>query len=177
MNRACLVAATLVALSGTASAGYVGLGIGSQPALGDDAEVRPTSRSAKLLAGSRWGRFSIEGALGGFGIGRAAPGSLEFGNAYQLSLSGKFNLPLGDNFEAFGRVGLAHTWLDAEELVYEAEGNGFLVGAGIEYRLDVGVAGASLFFDYQINRAALEGDYQRYDLTSRMFSIGATVGF
>lgn len=177
MNRACLVAATLVALSGTASAGYIGLGIGSQPALNDQGQIAATSRSGKLLAGSRWGRFSLEGALGGFGISRAAPGSIEFGNAYQLSLSGKFNLPLGNNFEAFGRVGLQHTWLDAEEVVYETEGNGFLVGAGIEYRLDVGVAGASVFFDYQINRAALKGDYQSYDLTSRMFAIGATVGF
>ena len=177
MNRACLVAACLVTLSGTASAGYLGLGIGSVPAVSDDAQFQASSRSGRLIAGSRWGRFSLEGALGGFGVSRRESLASEIGDAYQLSVAAKLNLPLGDNFEVFGRFGLARTWLDVEETAFAAEGDGFLVGAGLEYRIDVGVAGASIFADYQVSRADMENDFQGYDLTTRMFTIGATVGF
>lgn len=179
MTRVALVAATLAALTGTASAGYIGLGIGSVPAVSDDQPYTPTSRSAKVLVGSRWGRFSLEGALGGFEVG--VLGSTTVGKLYQFSAAAKLNLPLGDNFEAFGRFGLGHSRAVIEDdyRVYEARGNGFLVSAGLEYRLDVGVAGASAFIDYQINNADLTYDsgQQTASVTSRMFSLGATLGF
>lgn len=184
MNRAGLASATLVTLAAlvaapsTASAGYIGLGIGSVPAFSEDADLgfHASSRSAKLVAGSRFGRLSIEGALGGFDI---AQNGYAFGKVYQLSLSGKLSLPLGDGFDAFGRLGVGHTWIEAEDPGFEfaeGAGNGLVFGAGIEYRVGFLVGGA-IFVDYQISRTELANDVFQTEADSRMFSLGATLGF
>jgi len=175
MKSALLVAAGLMAITTSASAGtYLGLALGTEPGVNDELNdiATPDGRSGRALAGIRIGRISIEGALNGFGVvtGRGDQ------NVYQLSASGKFNLPLGDGFEVFGRAGLERTWLNLDDDRYDLSGNGFLVGAGFEYRLDLGVTSASIFVDYTVHRATLEDQREQVDATSRMWGLGFTVG-
>lgn len=97
MNRACLAVILVAAASPAASAGtYLGLGIGTAPALNDDngtaRHVVPSSRSGKVFAGMRFGQISVEGGIGGFSLLQQdqRPGQtalLPFGSAYQASLS------------------------------------------------------------------------------------------
>jgi hypothetical protein len=53
-----------------------------------------------------------------------------------------------------------------------------LVGAGIEYKLNLGIGAGSLFLDYTISNALLEGEDPRlkFDTTTRTWTLGITVG-
>jgi len=51
--------------------------------------------------GFRFGQFSVEGALLGYGL---VSDTTRHSDAKELSVAGKFNLPIGYDFEAFGRV-------------------------------------------------------------------------
>ncbi len=176
MKTALLLSAGLMALSTTASAGgYVGLALGSQPAVDDDlgGVATPTGRSLRGLGGFRFGHVSVEGAVNGFGVvtGRGAH------TVYQLSAAAKLNLPLGNGFEAFGRAGLERTWLNLDDERYNMTGDGFLVGAGFEYRLDFVLTSASIFVDYTLHRATLEdGGAREVDATTRVWGLGFSVG-
>jgi len=175
MKCALLVATGLLAISTTASAGgYLGLGLGTPPGVNEEMAMTatPAGRSLRGLGGMRFGRFSVEGALNGFGVvtGRGDQ------TVYQASVAAKFNLPLGNNFEALGRAGLERTWLNLDDDRYNFAGNGFLVGAGFEYRLDLGIKNASVFVDYTIHHATLENTRGQVGETSRIWGLGFTVG-
>jgi Outer membrane protein beta-barrel domain len=176
MKRAVLVATGLLAISTTATAGgYLGLGLGAQPGVNDQMAMStpPVGRSLRGLAGLRLGKLSLEGAINGFDvIARGAERPL-----YQLSGALKLNLPLGDNFEAFGRAGLERTWLDVDDARYNLTGDGFLAGGGFEYRLDAILASASLFVDYTVHHATLEdARNNKLDEISRIWALGFTIG-
>jgi len=175
MKRAALAMTMLAATSGVASAGgYLGLGVGTGPALDGDVELYSVGRSGKLLAGSRFGQFSIEGALGQFDARLSNNDPLDF---YQASIAGKVNIKLGDGFEAFGKLGLQRTWLNHSSPTIDRSGNGYLVGAGIEYRLDLAVASGSIFLDYQYNDATLVDHMSREsEVSARMWTIGLMIG-
>jgi opacity protein-like surface antigen len=189
MKRAALVVATLAAVSGTASAGtYLGLGIGPSPTVSDDKDrLDAVGRSGKVLLGFGMGRLSIEGSIGrndmtlADQMGRAIP----YGHLWQASASGKLNFPLGDRFEAFGRAGLIHMRVDAADRpedrrdALRISGNGFLIGGGFEYRLNLGVGGGSIFLDYTIANADLSSDLSQqlqFDTTTRIWTLGLTIG-
>jgi hypothetical protein len=177
MLRASIVALVLTASATHALAGgFLGLGIGTAPGINDEAKAKmaPSGRSARFLGGYSFGRFSVEGAVGGFGVSTTRGDQ----TAYQASASGKYNLPLGDKFEAFGRAGLEHTSVSMGDARYDFSGNGVVVGAGFEYRVDVGFAKGSLFVDYNIHHATLTSDSNKTGIgeTTRMFSLGLTVG-
>jgi hypothetical protein len=89
---------------------------------------------------------SVEGTAQRYGVLNESGRSPFDGT--QLGVAAKLNLPLGNRFEAFGRGGLQRTWLSTNTNQPSYTGNGWLVGAGIEYRLDLGVAGGSIFIDY-----------------------------
>jgi Outer membrane protein beta-barrel domain len=179
MKSALLLAAGLLAISAisttAAAGGYLGLGLGTQPGVNDemDTKAAPVGRSLRGIGGLRFGKFSIEGALNGFGV--IVP---NFGdkNVYQLSVAGKLNLPLGNNFEGFGRAGVERTWLGLDDERYDFAGNGFLVGAGFEYRLNALISNASIFVDYTIHHASLENTRSTVDETSRIWGLGFTIG-
>ena len=176
MKSAFLLATGLLAISTPAVAGgYLGLGLGTQPGVNDDmaAKAAPVGRSLRGLGGVRFGKFSIEGALNGFGVVVDNYGDQ---TVYQFSVAAKYNLPLGNHFEAFGRAGLERTWLSLGDDRYDYAGNGVLIGAGFEYRLDIGRSGASVFVDYTIHHAGLENTRSELDATSRIWSLGFTVG-
>jgi len=176
MKCASLVAAALVAISSTASAGtYLGLAIGTEPGVNGDFETAapPLGRSLRGLAGIRFGNFAIEGAVNGFGVDVRSYGSQ---NVYQASASAKLNFPLGSGFEAFGRAGLERTWLSLGDDRYNYRGDGFLVGGGFELRIDAILTNASLFVDYNVHHATLDNTRGSVDETSRIWALGFTVG-
>ena len=178
MKSALLLATGLLAISSTASAGgYLGLALGTQPGVNDEMAKdvgNPSGRSLRALGGIRFdNNFSIEGALNGFGVIAPSRGDQ---TAYQISVAGKLNLPLGDNFEAFGRLGLERTWLDVGDDRYNWSGNGFLVGGGFAYRLDAVLNHAALFVDYTIDHATVENTRAKRDETARIWGLGFTIG-
>jgi hypothetical protein len=178
MKGALLLTTGLLAISTTASAGgYLGLALGTQPEVNDELTTRapnatPVGRSLRGLGGVRLGNFAIEGALNGFGVVTNRGDQ----NVYQASVSAKLNLPFGNNFEGFGRAGLERTWLNLDDDRYNLTGDGFLVGAGFEYRLDLGINDVSIFVDYTIHHASLENTSGEVDETSRIWGLGFTVG-
>jgi hypothetical protein len=180
MKSSLITLAVAVLIPSTASAGtYLGLGIGSAPEVNEEADrLESAGRSGKVLLGMRWGNFSVEGAVGRFDMARRNDRGLmlPFGDTYQASLAGKLSLPLGNNFEAFGRAGLHKSWIDAETDDLDVSGDGYLIGAGIEYRLNLAIGQGSIFVDYQYNDTKLEGDRFMFDGSSRMFTVGLTVG-
>ena len=175
MNRAWLVTSVLVAMTTPAAAGYVGLGIGTAPAMNDDADsLTSNGRSGRLFVGSRWGQISVEAAVHKFDV--LSPGREPF-DLYQGSVAGRASFPLGNGFEAFGKLGLQRTWLVNPNESFDKAGNGFLVGGGFEYRFNLVLAHASVFIDYQFNKATLDGARGELDVSSRMWTLGLALGF
>jgi len=188
MKRAALVAALLAASSSAASAGtYLGIGIGTNGVYEDSERLVEDGRSARLFAGysfrpMKYGTFSIEGALNGYGLGLRDRTSVVEIDAYQLSAAGKFNVPLANRFEAFGRLGLQHTTAGAANSIYDTSGTGFLAGAGIEYRFTPGIGtGASVLLDYQLSKVTLSGERFQgptaFNILERQWAISAAVAF
>lgn len=165
-----VVAVLLVLGSSTAHAGgYLGLGIGPSPAVNDNLDsLSPSGRSGRFLAGFRFSKLAVEGAV------TAYTASVGY-DARQFQLTGKYNHELGSGFEVYGRFGVHHTSLDADDAMYDVSGNGLLIGGGAELRLPLPIT-ASMFLDYSLASATLSGD--RYDLehSSRMWMLGFTIG-
>jgi len=169
------VMASVLVSAGTASAGGdLGLAVGTKPSMSDELENVgvPLGRSLRGLAGIRFGNLSVEGAVNGFDVhtGRGDQ------TVYQASAALKLNLPLGNNFEAFGRAGLERTWLSLDDDRYDLEGDGFMLGGGIELRINALISNASLFLDYTVHRATLKDSRDSVDATTGMFGIGFTIG-
>ncbi len=188
MKRAALAVALVAAMSSVATAGtYVGLGIGTNAVSEGSDRLVEDGRSAKVLVGyrfrpMRFGAISLEGTIGGYGLGLKDGTKIVQLDAYQLSAAGRFNLPLSNNFEAFGRLGLQHTTAGGDNPLYDTSGSGFLVGAGIAYLFNVGVGtGAAVSIDYQINRAELSGERFKgptaFSVTERQWTLGVTMSF
>ena len=187
MMRAALALAFVAATSSAASAGvYVGLGIGTNALSERDDRLVEDGRSFRLLVGYqfrplRHGTIAVEGSYGSYGVG-LKDSTVRLMDGDQLSIAARYSLPIADNFEAFGRLGLQHTSVGGYDPLYDTSGNGFLVGAGIAYRFDVGVGkGAAVTVDYQLNKTTLSGG--RYtgpaelDLLERQWTLGVQMSF
>jgi hypothetical protein len=180
MKRALLAVALVATTSGVASAGgYLGLGLGTSPSVsGDSGEFDSAGRSARLIGGFHFGRFGVEGSIGGFDAQEKLQASWYPSKVYLASISGKYNLPLSDGFEAYGRVGLQRTWFSIEnDDRFDASGNGLIAGVGMEYKLDLKATAASIWLDYQYSRASLDGELTKSSLSARMWTIGFSIGF
>lgn len=184
MKSARLVATSVLAISfaaslaasGTASAnGYLGLAVGTKPSINDGLEsvASPFGRSLRGLAGLRFGNVSLEGAVNGFD----AHTSRGDQTLYQASASLKLSFPLSDGFEAFGRAGVERTWLSLDDDRYNLEGDGFVLGGGVELRINALISNASLFVDYTVHRVTLKDTRDSVDATAGMFGLGFTLGF
>jgi Outer membrane protein beta-barrel domain len=165
MRRTAVLGSAIVALGAlatSASAGtYLGIAVGTEPSVNDTFTAAtastPSGRSLRGLVGMRFANLSVEGAVNGFGVTLPAFGAE---NVYQASLSLKLSLPLGNNFEAFGRGGLERTWLTLGDAAYDYTGDGYQLGAGFEFKLDTTLANTT----------------QRFDATSGMWGLGVTIG-
>jgi hypothetical protein len=174
MSRTALAVVMVAASASSAFAGgFVGLGIGTGAASSGDFQIDEDGRSGRLMLGYRFGRISIEGM--GTRYDMVSSEGHEW-TGTTLALAGRYNLPLGDNFEVFGRLGLERTDLSGKVYDEELAGNGILFGAGAEFRLPIAAVGASLFVDYSIIRS---GSMNGVDgtLTSRIWTLGATLSF
>jgi hypothetical protein len=175
MTRLGLAAVLLAASTTAASAGtYLGIGVGTSAdgSVGDSETVEGGGRSGRLLLGSRFGKLAVEGQAGRF--------DMMFANSVfettQLGVGLKLNIPLGNNFEVFGKGGVQRTWLSNDNSMYDAAGNGWFAGGGVEYRLNLGVTAASLFMDYQHSSSTLTNErMQEMDGSTGMWTLGATV--
>jgi hypothetical protein len=188
MKRAALTLVLVAAMSSVASAGaYVGLGIGTNAVSEGSDRLVEDGRSARVFAGYRFrplrfGSFALEGGISGYGLGLKDRTSIVEIDALQLSAAARFNVPLSNEFEAFGRLGLQHTSASAENPIYDTSGNGLLVGAGLAYHLNVGIgSGAAISIDYQINKVDLSGDRfqgsSAFQVTERQWTLGVSMGF
>jgi hypothetical protein len=170
-----LATALLAAVPATASAGgYLGLALGSEPGVNDNMAriATPLGRSLRGLAGIRFGNLSVEAALNGFTV---LTGKIDE-TLYQGSLALKLSIPLGNDFEAFGRAGLERTWLNYGDERFDRTGDGYQFAGGFEYRLNAILANASLFVDYTVHRTTLVNTQESVDSTSRIWGLGFTVG-
>jgi hypothetical protein len=183
MKTALLVATGLMTISTTASAGvFLGLGVGGTPGVNDEMSKdvgAPSGRSLRALGGYNFGTIadtgtlSVEGSLGGFGVVASNRGDETM---YQISAAARFNLPLGNGFEAFGRLGLERTWLNVGDDRYNWAGNGFLLGAGFAYRLDGLITNAAVFVDYNVHQVTLADTRDQRDMTAGIWALGFTIG-
>jgi hypothetical protein len=174
--RSLLAVALVAAAASVASADpYLGLGIGT--AASPSGQMTNTSadgnRSGRLIAGMRWGHLSLEGAGSRYGLFKG-PYPYQ-GTALAAAL--KYSLSLGDNFEVYARGGLQRTWLSTDRIASNWSGNGWLLGAGFEYRLNLAGTGASVFVDYEHADSSLvnEQSMANQDEAVGLWTLGATV--
>jgi hypothetical protein len=173
--RTALVLATVTVMGSVASAGtYIGLGVGTGANVSDSSNSSYVSdgRSAKLAVGFSFGRLAVEGAYSGYAqqMGDSYSGHFD-SRTMQVAL--KYNYPLGDNFEVFGRGGLLRTDLNWSLGQMTSSGDGYTLGAGFEYRLP---AFGSIFVDYTHNHASFNPDgVAPQDQTAAMWMLGINV--
>jgi hypothetical protein len=176
MSRTALAIVMVTASASTASAGgFVGLGIGTGAASSGDVAFVEDGRSGRLMLGYRFGRISIEGM--GTRYDMMTPDAHTW-QGTTLAVAGKYNFPLGDSFEVFGRLGLQRTDINDDNYPAENSGNGYLVGAGVEFRLPVAVTALSVFIDYNIQHTSLSNtSYMDLGLTTRIWTLGGVASF
>lgn len=176
MSRTALALVLVAASASSAFAGgFVGLGIGTGAATSGDFDIDEDGRSGRLMLGYRFGRISVEGM--GTRYDMVTPDAHEWSGT-TLAIAGRYNFPLGEGFEVFGRLGLQRTNLTDDEYGNENAGNGFLVGAGAEFRIPTQAVGLSVFVDYSIIRSSMSNEtYSDLGLTSRIWTLGATLSF
>jgi len=179
MLRSALAVVIVAASSSAAFAGgYVGLGIGTSPAISDvgTLELHENGRSGRLQLGYRFGHFAVEG------LGTRADLVSQRGTPVQwqsLGIAGKLNLDLGDHFEIYGRFGVQKTDLDLEASDDDYSGDGLFGGIGFEYRLTVGGVGLGAVIDYTVSRSDLTGEVRAgsWETTSRAWTLGGIAYF
>jgi hypothetical protein len=171
------LALVLVAASASSAfaGGFIGLGVGTGAASSGDFDIDEDGRSFRLMGGYRFGRISVEGM--GTRYGMMTPDGGKW-TGTTLAIAGRYNFPLGEGFEVFGRGGLQRTDLSNDEYGATNAGNGFLLGAGAEFRIPTAAVGLSLFVDYTIYRTSVSNEvYSDLGLTSRIWTLGALVSF
>ena len=182
MKRTLLAAALLIASTGVASAGvYGGLSVGPGAAVQDDTfDLTSPGRAVRLLGGYRLGRLSAEAQVFGNTLRDYLDHDVEH---RQIALLGKYNFPLGSNFELFGRAGVQHTRLTLQDGAggHSFTGNGVILGPGVEYRINFVAATASIRLDYTISyvggaESDTYGGGDGLSLTSGQWMLGFTVG-
>jgi len=182
--RTVLVAASLAASATTASAGgYIGLGIGTGAASSGETGLDADGRSGHLVLGYRFnpkvgpGTIAVEGLVSRYDMVRS---DLHQYTGTTLALAGRYNFPLGNNFELYGRLGIQHTRVEPKVYTEPYSGTGFLIGPGVEYRIPLGSVVLAFFIDYTIQYASTKDEtvgVDGLDLLTRMWTLGATIGF
>jgi hypothetical protein len=180
MKSAAFVATGVLAISSTALAGpvsgYVGIALGTQPGLNQKLHdfANPMGRSLRGLGGARFGMFSVEAALNSFDVVTRGYGDR---SVTELSLAAKLNVPIDNDFELFGRFGIEETWFDLGDDRVNFSGAGFLIGAGVAYRIKLTAVDLSLFVDYNIHQATLSNMVGDLEVSPRFGALGLIVGF
>ena len=175
MIRAGLVAVVLAVTASAASAGtYLGLGVGTSADLGGGMGRFTTDngRSDRLIVGYRFGRLSIDGSGTRFGLlnqGRY--------DGTELAAALKLDVPVAGQLGVFARGGVERTWLSSQSTQPSLSGDGYILGAGLEYRLDLLLGAGSIFLDYNRSDTNYQVDntMQKVDGTTSMWTLGLTL--
>lgn len=176
MFRASLVALVLAVTASGASAGtYLGLGVGTSADFGGQMSDFGSDgdHTGRLIIGQRFGRWSLEGSGTRFGANSTA-GRWD---GTQLAAVLKLDVPIADHLGVFARGGLERSWLSNDPHQISLSGNGFILGAGLEYRLDVVLSAASIFLDYNRSDTNFQADttMRSLDGTTSMWTLGLTL--
>jgi hypothetical protein len=162
MKRSFVLGAVLVATMGSvASAGvFGGLGIGTNGYSDDHSIYQTNGRSGRLFGGYRFAPFSqyfsVSAEAGYEGFGLAVNHSSTSVDSHEIYVAGKVSVPFAEGFEAFGRLGGQQTSVSATGV---DSGSGYLYGAGLEYRLNLGGAiTGSIFLDLTRTTMTLQAD-------------------
>jgi hypothetical protein len=176
--RLCVVAAVIAASTSVASAGtYLGAGIGTSASLGGDhGRYAPDGRSGRLIVGFGFGRIGVEANATRYGLENAGVSW----DATTVAAALRVAFPIGYNFELFGRGGVERTWLTTGGNAPEPSGNGWLLGAGVDYKVNLGITGGAIFIDYTHNDTGFsftDAHAQRatFDQTAGMWTLGLTL--
>jgi hypothetical protein len=95
-----------------------------------------------------------------------------------LAIAGKYNIPLGDSFEVYPRLGLQRTGISDDNYDAEMSGTGFLVGGGAEFIIPTKAVGLSVYVDYSVIHTSMTTwNAMDQGLTSRIWTLGATLAF
>ena len=162
-QKQILIASLLVPLSSFAAAqGYIGGAFGSTDV---DEPGFDNSDTYKIYGGFRAGNLGIEGAYINFdGFDVQGSGGTQYVDGDGLEVSGIGFLPLGENVELFGKLGVLAWNLDANTFgssFGSDDGTSFAYGAGIQFKPAQQV---SLRLEYQGFQ-----DVSGSDLSSVMF--------
>lgn len=178
MKRVLLLGAVLlVATSTVASAGvFGGLGLGTNGFSDDHSIYATNGRSGRLFGGYRFAPFkyfSLSAEAGYEGYGLAVNHSSTSVDSRELYVAGKVSVPFAEGFEAFGRLGGQTTSVSTDSV---DSGSGYLYGAGLEYRLDLGGAvTGSIFLDLTRTTMTLQAD-RPIDSTVDRWMMGISIG-
>jgi opacity protein-like surface antigen len=174
--KSLVAAAVLLAASSAHAGGYIGLGIGDGIATSGDIDYAADGRTMKLIGGFAFGKLAVEGSAQRADV--AMVGNTRTQSLTQLGIAGKYSYPLSDGFEVYGKLGLNHATVSANDggsgMGIDGSGNGYLFGGGAEYRSKLPV---TFWVDYTVTNATITmPEYQDRSLTTRQWMIGASLG-
>jgi hypothetical protein len=177
-----LIVSLVLAVPVAAHAGpYVSAGVGAGPALGGDfsGTLSADGHSAgRVGIGHRLGPASLEAAISGFGVTATAPtGESVDGTALSGQISAKLGVPIVLGIALYGRGGLERTWMgptaNADDRLI---GDGTVLGAGLEYNLDLVLTSAGVWVEADREWITVEGQGMSFDGTADMVLAGVRVG-
>ena len=178
MSRAVLVLILIAAPTLAHAGGYVSAGIGGGAELGGELHnLSGEGHNAGRLALGRWfGPIALEGAVSGFGVTGTMPGGAAVdGEALSTSLSGKAHAGLIAGLGAFVRVGVMRTWIRTDSME-DLEGDGYVIGAGLDYRISLPVWEAALWLELDREFLDLSQGPARYQGTADTLLAGVRIG-
>ncbi len=178
----------LVFATQSAAAGYVGLGLGVDPALGGELDDRFDAESTgttRVALGMRIGPVALESSVFGARLPQlwSPSGDAEAqGDFTPLSLGVdlKYFVPVLPRVEPYARAGLNRTWIIEPELgsFSSHSGRGYALGGGVQlpFRALVLVQGA-LWVDYTRHSTRLSNDGgDMYRGHAHMLMVGISIG-
>lgn len=188
MKTTLVATALALGISGSAMAGgFVGIGLGSPSVVQDDTgRFSSAGRSERLMGGYAfpvaYGKLALEGAYTSAGANRQVNNvALPLDGAI-LWAAGRYNFPMGNGFEVFGRIGAQYTSLSSTvaNRPFQADGKGPVVGAGFEFhpQFKLGVD-LSIWVDVTYASTHLTSAQIQIpsDSSDHLYTLGVTAGF
>lgn len=185
MARLALVIALVLPAAGIAHAdgGYVGVGAG--PGAGLDGDIAGPFRTddslnARLSIGQRFDPVALEATL--FGAGLVGRGDFAgVGREYDtlsLGVDLKYFITLVGPLELYPKIGLNRTWLTGGRDIYDYDGWGWDLGAGLQFSFEQ----VGIWLDFTHQRTSLRDDNRaepnrRLDGRLNMLALGLSVWF
>jgi hypothetical protein len=171
----------LLPLLGVFLGPYVAAGVGASPDLGGDFDGVLSGdghSSGRVGIGHSLGPASLEAGIAGFGVTATAPtGESANGTAISAQLAARLQLPVAFGLDAFGRGGIDRTWIgptpSAEDRLV---GRGYVIGAGLEYGIDLPLASAGVWVEYDRQWITVPTDYMTFEGTADTLLAGLRVG-